>query len=98
VGKTGPLGVSGRHCHRTLGLRSVVEVDRKEEIREFLVLRRAKISPGQAGIPNYAELGRVPGLRREEVAVGVFEARSKELQDQADAYRALSSNLAPTDA
>jgi transcriptional regulator with XRE-family HTH domain len=46
----------------------VVDVDRKEEIREFLISRRAKISPEQAGIPNYGELRRVPGLRREEVA------------------------------
>ncbi len=31
-------------------------------------------------------------------AVGVFEARGKSLQDQADAHRKLSSNLAHTDA
>ncbi|MDQ0689400.1 helix-turn-helix transcriptional regulator [Arthrobacter sp. W4I7] len=43
-------------------------MDRKEEIREFLISRRAKISPDQARIPNYGELRRVPGLRREEVA------------------------------
>ena len=43
-------------------------VDRKEEIREFLISRRAKVSPEQAGIPSYGELRRVPGLRREEVA------------------------------
>jgi transcriptional regulator with XRE-family HTH domain len=49
-------------------LRSVVVVDRKEEIREFLISRRAKVSPEQAGIPSYGELRRVPGLRREEVA------------------------------
>jgi transcriptional regulator with XRE-family HTH domain len=46
----------------------VVDVDRKEEIREFLISRRAKISPEQAGISSYGELRRVPGLRREEVA------------------------------
>jgi transcriptional regulator with XRE-family HTH domain len=46
----------------------VVDVDRKEEIRDFLVSRRAKIGPEQAGIPSYGELRRVPGLRREEVA------------------------------
>jgi transcriptional regulator with XRE-family HTH domain len=51
-----------------LGLRSVVDVDRKDDIREFLISRRAKISPGQVGIPSYGELRRVPGLRREEVA------------------------------
>jgi hypothetical protein len=43
-------------------------VDRKQEIREFLISRRAKISPERAGIPSYGELRRVPGLRREEVA------------------------------
>ncbi|MBT2555274.1 helix-turn-helix transcriptional regulator [Arthrobacter sp. ISL-5] len=41
---------------------------RKDEIRDFLISRRAKITPEQAGIPNYGELRRVPGLRREEVA------------------------------
>jgi len=49
-------------------LRSVMDVDRKESIREFLISRRAKISPEQAGIPSYGGLRRVPGLRREEVA------------------------------
>lgn len=43
-------------------------VDRKDDIREFLISRRAKISPDQAGIPSYGDLRRVPGLRREEVA------------------------------
>ncbi|MDQ1622839.1 MAG: hypothetical protein QOH19_1257 [Actinomycetota bacterium] len=57
-----------RHCHRPPSLRSVVDVDRKEEIRDFLISRRAKITPEQAGIPSYGELRRVPGLRREEVA------------------------------
>ena len=46
----------------------MVDVDSKEEIREFLISRRAKISPEQVGIPSYGELRRVPGLRREEVA------------------------------
>jgi NADP-dependent 3-hydroxy acid dehydrogenase YdfG len=45
--------VSVRHCHLLFGLRSVVVVDRKEDIREFLISRRAKISPEQAGIPSY---------------------------------------------
>lgn len=62
------MGVSDRHCHRPLRLRSVGDVDRREEIREFLISRRAKIGPEQAGIPSYGELRRVPGLRREEVA------------------------------
>ena len=46
----------------------MVDVDRKDEIRDFLISRRAKITPDRAGLPNYGELRRVPGLRREEVA------------------------------
>ncbi len=46
----------------------MVDVDRRDEIREFLISRRAKISPEQAGIPTYGDLRRVTGLRREEVA------------------------------
>lgn len=44
-------------------------VDNRAEIREFLATRRAKISPEQAGLPAGAGARRVPGLRREEVAV-----------------------------
>jgi transcriptional regulator with XRE-family HTH domain len=43
-------------------------VDTKSEIREFLTSRRARITPDQAGLPTYGPR-RVPGLRREEVAV-----------------------------
>ncbi|MCA1706000.1 MAG: helix-turn-helix transcriptional regulator [Actinobacteria bacterium] len=39
------------------------------EIREFLTTRRARITPEQAGLPNYSGERRVPGLRREEVAL-----------------------------
>ena len=38
------------------------------EIRDFLAGRRARITPAQAGLPTSARR-RVPGLRREEVAV-----------------------------
>ena len=37
------------------------------DIAEFLATRRARITPEQAGLPNYGKR-RVPGLRREEVA------------------------------
>ncbi|WP_168709268.1 helix-turn-helix transcriptional regulator [Arthrobacter sp. PAMC25564] len=37
-------------------------MDKKEDIREFLITRRAKINPEQAGLPSYGD------LRREEVA------------------------------
>jgi transcriptional regulator with XRE-family HTH domain len=43
-------------------------VDLKSEIREFLTSRRARITPEQAGLRSYGSR-RVPGLRREEVAV-----------------------------
>lgn len=43
--------------------------DRKAEIREFLTSRRARIRPEQAGLPWYGGNRRVPGLRREEVAL-----------------------------
>jgi transcriptional regulator with XRE-family HTH domain len=43
-------------------------VDTRSEIREFLTSRRAKITPEQAGLATYGPR-RVPGLRREEVAV-----------------------------
>jgi transcriptional regulator with XRE-family HTH domain len=43
-------------------------VDTKSEIREFLTSRRARITPDQVGLPTYGPR-RVPGLRREEVAV-----------------------------
>lgn len=39
------------------------------EVRDFLVSRRAKITPGQAGVQYYGGNRRVPGLRREEVAM-----------------------------
>jgi transcriptional regulator with XRE-family HTH domain len=42
-------------------------VDNRTEVREFLVSRRAKISPEQAGLPSGGNR-RVPGLRRSEVA------------------------------
>jgi len=43
-------------------------VETRSEIREFLTSRRARITPEQAGLPTYGPR-RVPGLRREEVAV-----------------------------
>src|SRR5947209_10388009 len=44
-------------------------MDRRAEIREFLVSRRANVSPDEAGVyvPE-GDVRRVPGLRREEVA------------------------------
>ena len=44
-------------------------VDTRSEMREFLTSRRAKITPEQAGLRTFGGTRRVPGLRREEVAL-----------------------------
>jgi transcriptional regulator with XRE-family HTH domain len=44
-------------------------VDNRSEVRDFLASRRAKITPQQAGLPVYGGHRRVPGLRREELAM-----------------------------
>ena len=44
-------------------------MDTRNEVREFLTSRRAKITPEQAGLRTYGGTRRVPGLRREEVAL-----------------------------
>lgn len=43
-------------------------MDNREEIRQFLTTRRAKITPQQAGLVAYGGNRRVKGLRRHEVA------------------------------
>jgi transcriptional regulator with XRE-family HTH domain len=43
--------------------------DVRAEICQFLTTRRAKLTPEQAGLPAYGRNRRVPGLRREEVAL-----------------------------
>ena len=44
-------------------------MDTRNDIREFLISRRAKITPDHAGLPAYGVKRRVAGLRREEVAM-----------------------------
>ena len=44
-------------------------VDARTEFRDFLTSRRSKLGPEQAGLPVYGGNRRVPGLRREEVAL-----------------------------
>jgi transcriptional regulator with XRE-family HTH domain len=41
----------------------------KDDIRDFLASRRAKLTPEQSGLPVYGANRRVTGLRREEVAL-----------------------------
>lgn len=42
---------------------------RRHELREFLMSRRARVTPAEAGLPDGGARRRTPGLRREEVAV-----------------------------
>ncbi|NGN65825.1 helix-turn-helix domain-containing protein [Streptomyces sp. A7024] len=42
---------------------------RRQELRDFLMTRRARVSPTEAGLPDGGARRRTPGLRREEVAV-----------------------------
>lgn len=44
-------------------------MDRTNEVREFLTTRRARLQPADAGLPAAPARRRVPGLRREEVAL-----------------------------
>ena len=62
---TGPLPV--------LGPRMFDPVD-TNDLGEFLISRRAKLSLQQAGLPDFGGRRRVPGLRREEVALAGMSA------------------------
>jgi transcriptional regulator with XRE-family HTH domain len=46
-----------------------VSSSNRADVRDFLVTRRGKITPQQAGLAFYGGNRRVPGLRREEVAI-----------------------------
>jgi hypothetical protein len=44
-------------------------MDTSKDVREFLMSRRSRITPAQAGLPAYGGTRRVAGLKREEVAM-----------------------------
>jgi transcriptional regulator with XRE-family HTH domain len=44
-------------------------MDNRDEVRDFLTTRRARLTPEQAGVPFFGGKRRVKGLRREEVAM-----------------------------
>jgi transcriptional regulator with XRE-family HTH domain len=44
-------------------------MDTRSDLREFLTTRRARLTPDRVGLPDYGGRRRVPGLRREEVAL-----------------------------
>lgn len=50
-------------------LTSDPDLQRRRDLREFLMTRRARVTPAEAGLPDGGARRRTPGLRREEVAV-----------------------------
>jgi hypothetical protein len=44
-------------------------MDNLDDLSQFLVSRRAKLTLKQVGLPDFGGRRRVPGLRREEVAL-----------------------------
>ena len=44
-------------------------MDNRDDIREFLTSRRERLTPAEAGLPDFGGRRRVKGLRREEVAL-----------------------------
>lgn len=47
--------------------RSVIRVDQRNDVHDFLASRPARITRAQVGLPVYSDKRRVVGLRREEV-------------------------------
>jgi transcriptional regulator with XRE-family HTH domain len=45
------------------------DMSTRDEVREFLISRRGRVTTAQAGLPDFGGERRVPGLRREEVAM-----------------------------
>ena len=50
-------------------MEDVNTADHRAQVRDFLISRRERITPEQAGLPAYGSNRRVKGLRREEVAL-----------------------------
>jgi transcriptional regulator with XRE-family HTH domain len=60
---------TGSASHSMAGRRSVETMNNVDAIREFLISRRARVTPEKAGLPVFGGHRRVQGLRREEVAM-----------------------------
>ena len=69
IGGSSATPIPSRCARSLVGMTSADDADSRSEIREFLATRRAKLSPEQAGVQLYGGRRRVPGLRREEVAM-----------------------------
>ncbi|WP_323125709.1 helix-turn-helix transcriptional regulator [Microlunatus elymi] len=62
------MGCTDRSWFGGCFARTVLGVDRRRDIQEFLTSRRARLSPERAGLVRTGDQRRVAGLRREEVA------------------------------
>lgn len=60
---------TGSTCYDASAPSNLGLVDHRADAREFLVSRRARVTPAETGLPVYDDKRRVPGLRREEVAL-----------------------------
>jgi hypothetical protein len=63
------LRQQGSQQGQLLRVTAYVAADSQNELRDFLTSWRARITPGQAGLPAYGGNRRVAGLRREEAAM-----------------------------
>jgi hypothetical protein len=59
---------TGSNSQRTRD-RGIRATSNAAEIRESLTTRRSRITPETAGLPLYGRIRRVPGLRRDDVAL-----------------------------
>ena len=64
-----PMGAPTGTLSARRSRRSFDGMDTSDAISEFLTTRRAKLTPAQVGLPDFGGRRRVPGLRREEVAL-----------------------------
>ncbi|GAA0328266.1 helix-turn-helix transcriptional regulator [Streptomyces blastmyceticus] len=68
-GEGEPLTAGPTEVHTASGGARATGSRRRQELREFLMSRRARVSPADVGLPDGGARRRTPGLRREEVAV-----------------------------
>lgn len=72
---------TARDSQRPARPTTVSDMDNRNEVREFLASRRAKVTPEQAGVPFFGGRRRVPGLRRGETDLaGQLPTRSEEFR------------------
>lgn len=68
-------------------------MDNRSEVRDFLVSRRGRITPDDVGLPQYGRARRVPGLRRDEVALLAGVSTEYYTQIERGNLRGVSENV-----